>query len=102
MQDRQLDTVMNDVDAMREILASQCDYPPDNIITITGDEATIEGIKTVFDSILPDKIHENDRLLVFYSGHGASREPTGKQLERGYIVVATMIRSPGQKNCKFL
>ena len=85
MQDRQLDTVMNDVDAMREILASQCDYPPDNIITITGDEATIEGIKTVFDSILPDKIHENDRLLVFYSGHGASREPTGKQLERGYI-----------------
>ena len=45
MQDRQLDTVMNDVDTMREILSSQCDYPPDNIITITGDEATSEGIK---------------------------------------------------------
>ena len=86
MRGQHLDTVMNDVNTMKNILSSQCGYPPDSIITITGSEATSAGIKTAFDSILPEKIHEDDRLLVFYSGHGASRESVGKHPERGYLV----------------
>ena len=86
MQRCQMDTVMNDVEAIKEILVTKCDYPEGNIVMITGSEATRDGIKRIFDSELSEKINEDDRLLVFYSGHGVSRRKTRKQPEKGYLV----------------
>ena len=85
MSNEQPETIINDINTMKEILSSKCDYPDDNIIILTGSKATQNGIKGIFDAELSEKINENDRLLVFYSGHGESRKAKGKRPEKGYL-----------------
>lgn len=82
----QLENPVNDVENMSKILA-KCNYTSNNIRKLRNKEATSAKIKNVFDSDLSNKIGENDRLLVYYSGHGITRNPYGREEKKvGYLV----------------
>jgi hypothetical protein len=57
----------------------------DEVIEILDKEATREHILTVLGSELPKKVGPEDRVLIFFAGHGQTESlPDGK--EQGYII----------------
>jgi len=81
-----LPTVINDVNKIKEILIKYCDFKNENIKIISDRDATSNKIRNYFDRELADKVEVNDRVLIFYSGHGMTRGPHGREPERGYMV----------------
>jgi peptidoglycan/xylan/chitin deacetylase (PgdA/CDA1 family)/Tfp pilus assembly protein PilF len=82
-----LQYAVNDAKSVAEHLSSKLGFPKDHIITLYDKEATSEKIAEVLGYQLADPkvVKENDRVFVFYAGHGATRElPNGKSL--GYII----------------
>jgi peptidoglycan/xylan/chitin deacetylase (PgdA/CDA1 family)/uncharacterized caspase-like protein len=82
-----LEYAVNDAKAIAEALENKMGFPHDNIYTLTDGEATSEKIKEVMGYVLanPEKIKDNDRVFVFFAGHGMTRTiPSGKSL--GYII----------------
>jgi len=80
-----LPSALNDVTRMKEILVKYCDYDDKNIIVITNKNATSRGIRSFFENDFYKKVKADDRVLIFYSGHGTTRQPHGRESERGYI-----------------
>ena len=74
----------NDVQKIAELLKNKCDFKSRNIISIINSDGTLENIKNIFDDISP-KIRKNDRLLVFYSGHGITRQ-LSRDKEVGFLI----------------
>ena len=66
------------------MLISKFDFPEDNIKYLTDEEATLSNIKLALDDI-STSADEDDRILVFYSGHGETI-PTKDDSEKGYII----------------
>jgi hypothetical protein len=57
----------------------------DEVIEILDKEATRERILTVLGSELPKNVGPDDRVLIFFAGHGQTESmPDGK--EKGYII----------------
>lgn len=78
---------VNDARSVAELLRNKLGFPRDNVIELYDGEATRERITEVLGYQLADqkKIKQDDRVFVFYAGHGATRTlPSGKQL--GYII----------------
>lgn len=83
----QLPNPVNDVENMSQTLEKYCDFDSNYIYKFVDKKATKDNIETIFDSTLHSKIKTNDRLLVYYSGHGITRKDyggVGKHL--GYLV----------------
>lgn len=74
----------NDVEKIKELLLDKCDFQTDNVKTIIDNAATLENIKNIFDDVAP-QINENDRFLVFYSGHGITRKLSATK-EIGFLI----------------
>jgi len=73
--------------AFRDLLVNKFAFKPENIVTLLDGDATREKILSVLGDTLanPQKIQKEDRVLVFFAGHGATRPlPSGRSL--GYIV----------------
>ncbi len=70
---KDLPVTVRDANAIRNILADQhfAGYPKDNIILLTEEHATREGILSSFDQLI-EKIDEDSSVLIFYSGHGGT------------------------------
>ncbi len=82
-----LQYAVNDAKSVAEHLSSKLGFAKENIITLYDQDATSERIAEVLGYQLadPKRVGENDRVFVFYAGHGATREmPNGKSL--GYII----------------
>lgn len=82
-----LQYAVNDAKSVAEHLSSKLGFPKENIITLFDKDATSEKITEVLGYQLADPkiVKENDRVFVFYAGHGATRDlPNGKSL--GYII----------------
>lgn len=82
-----LEYAVNDAREVAKTLQSKLGFSQENIITLFDDEATSERITDVLGYQLadPKRIAENDRIFVFYAGHGMTRTmPNGKAL--GYII----------------
>ncbi|GGY86375.1 polysaccharide deacetylase [Cellvibrio zantedeschiae] len=82
-----LQYAVNDAQSVAEHLSSKLGFAKENIITLFDKDATSERITEVlgYQMADPKVIKENDRVFVFYAGHGATREmPGGKSL--GYII----------------
>lgn len=82
-----LEYAVNDAKSVAEHLSSKLGFAKENIITLYDKDATSERIAEVLGYQLADPkvVKENDRVFVFYAGHGATRElPNGKSL--GYII----------------
>lgn len=82
-----LEYAVNDANAIADTLHKKLGFPSENIITLIDGEATSERITEVLGYTLanPEKVKEDDRVFVFFAGHGTTRTmPNGKSL--GYII----------------
>jgi peptidoglycan/xylan/chitin deacetylase (PgdA/CDA1 family)/uncharacterized caspase-like protein len=78
---------VNDARAVESALVERYGFPRENVIRLLDGEATRERIVEILGGTLaePGRVGPDDRVLVFFAGHGATRKlPSGKEL--GYIV----------------
>ena len=78
---------VNDANGIRETLLNEFHFKPDHVFTLLNEEATREKIVSVLGDRLsnPKEVQRDDRVFVFFAGHGATRKlPSGRDL--GYIV----------------
>ena len=89
---------VNDAEAIAEILEAQFAFPNENIKILLDDNATRNEIMASFMSYVNGEISQDDRILVFFAGHGMTH--TGRRGEVGFLVpvdgdpqnLATLIR----------
>ena len=82
-----LSYAVNDARAVRDTLMRKYGFAADHITTLLDGEATREAILAALGDSLADgkKVARDDRVLVFFAGHGVTRKlPSGKS--QGYIV----------------
>ncbi|QSQ23363.1 polysaccharide deacetylase family protein [Pyxidicoccus parkwayensis] len=82
-----LSYAVNDAEGVRELLVRKYLFKPENVTVLLDGEATRERILSVLGDRLADpaKVQREDRVFVFFAGHGITRRlPNGKSL--GYIV----------------
>ena len=78
---------VNDANAVEDILLTRFGFKKSNIIKLLNKDATRERIVWALGDQMadPNKVRKDDRVFVFFAGHGATRRlPSGKEL--GYIM----------------
>jgi uncharacterized caspase-like protein len=78
---------VNDAKAVRDLLIGSLGFAPERVTTLLDGAATRQAILAALGDSLadPDRVSADDRLFVFYAGHGVTRKlPGGGNL--GYIV----------------
>ena len=81
-----LDCAVNDVTALREELIKDYGFPPDNITTLTDEQATKEGIMNALGALADNRrLAHEDRVLIYFSGHGQTvQTPEGGA--KGFLI----------------
>ena len=89
-----LQYAVRDARAVREMLIQKFGFGAERIVALENREATRSGILNAFhDRLARGGMKKNDRLFVFFAGHGATRQlSSGRDL--GYIVPVDS--DPGQ------
>lgn len=89
-----LQYAVRDAQAVRETLIGKFGFAADHVVSLENGAATRTGILAAFhDKLAHAGMKKNDRLLVFFAGHGATRQlSSGRDL--GYIVPVDS--DPGQ------
>ncbi len=80
-----LDYAVADADSVRSLLIRQFEFNPKNIIFLKDERATKARITEAFGTLL--QTHPNDRVLVFYAGHGTQIDLPGGG-EMGFLIPA--------------
>jgi len=77
---------VRDARAVRETLIGKFGFAAERVVTLENKDATRVGILSAFhDKLTHAGMKKNDRLFVFFAGHGATRQlSSGRDL--GYIV----------------
>ena len=78
---------VNDAQAVRDVLIQKYHFKPENVFALYDKDATREKILSLLGDKLanPDMVKREDRVFVFFAGHGATRKlPSGRDL--GYII----------------
>ena len=78
-----LDYAVADADSMRSLLIRQFGFRPENITLLKDQEATRARITEAFGTLL--QTDQEDRVLVFYAGHGTQIDLSGGG-EMGFLV----------------
>ncbi len=75
-----------DAQGVRQALIERFGFAPERVVSLKNSEATRTGILAAFhDKLAHGGIQKNDRIFVFFAGHGATRKlSSGRDL--GYIV----------------
>ena len=79
----------NDARGIRDLLVNKYNFKPQNVFLLLNEEATRQNILSLLGDKLanPDMVKREDRVFVFFAGHGATRKlPSGRDL--GYIIPA--------------
>lgn len=79
-----LSYAVNDAEEVRESLIHNIGFPEENIVLLLDRDATKENIQRSFSAFCSDEIELDDRILVFFAGHGHTQ--TGFRGEVGYLV----------------
>jgi len=79
-----LSYAVSDASEVRRILTDELGFPSTNITYLTDTEATKDRILRAYLRFADKDIDIDERLLVFYAGHGHTR--TGSRGEVGYLV----------------
>ena len=81
-----LQYAVRDAEGVGQMLVQKFGFAPERVITLKNEQATRTGILAAFhDRLAHDGLQPNDRLFVFFAGHGATRKlSSGRDL--GYIV----------------
>lgn len=77
----------NDAKAVRDLLVQKYKFKPNNVFLLLNQDATRQNILSLLGDKLAntDMVKREDRVFVFYAGHGATRKlPSGRDL--GYII----------------
>jgi peptidoglycan/xylan/chitin deacetylase (PgdA/CDA1 family)/tetratricopeptide (TPR) repeat protein len=77
----------NDARGVRDLLVKKYQFKPENVFLLLNEDATRQNILSLLGDKLanPEMIKREDRVFVFYAGHGATRKlPSGRDL--GYII----------------
>lgn len=79
-----LDYAVSDAISFKKLLIEKFGFSENHIEFLTDEKATVQGIKKAFQNITK-KSEENDRVIVFYAGHGETEKlPTGGEM--GYLI----------------
>ena len=82
----QLNYATADALELGKLLQEMYGFPEENIITLTDEKATKQGIMDALASLAdPNRINEADCVLVFFSGHGQT-VPLPTSGEMGFLV----------------
>ncbi|SDH23272.1 MULTISPECIES: polysaccharide deacetylase family protein [unclassified Duganella] len=83
-----LQYAVQDAKAIRETLVGKFGFDNERVFTLTNGEATRNNILAVFhDKLAEARLKKDDRIFVFFAGHGATRQlSSGRNL--GYIIPA--------------
>ncbi len=76
-----LNNAVNDIESIQNLLVNKYDVEPDCTITVLNEAATREHIIDELDSLVK-KIQPEDKLIIYYSGHGH----LDKNTDRGYWI----------------
>ena len=81
-----LQYAVRDARAVRETLIQKFGFAADHVVALENGEATRAGILAAFhDRLAHSGMKKNDRLFVFFAGHGATRHlSSGRDL--GYVI----------------
>jgi len=77
----------NDAQAVRDLLIKKYNFKPDHVFQLLDKQATRQNILSLLGDKLanPDLVKHEDRVFVFFAGHGATRHlASGRDL--GYII----------------
>lgn len=75
---------VNDAEAVAETLKTNFDFQDDNIKLLLDENATRNEIMAAFMSYANGEVSPDDRILVFFAGHGMTQ--TGRRGEVGFLV----------------
>jgi len=84
---QKLQYAAHDALGVKDLLVQKYNFKPDHIFTLLNGEATRENVLSLLGDKLadPKMVQREDRVLVFYAGHGATRKlASGREL--GYII----------------
>jgi uncharacterized caspase-like protein/peptidoglycan/xylan/chitin deacetylase (PgdA/CDA1 family) len=81
-----LQYAVRDAEGVGQVLVQKFGFAPERVITLKNEQATRGGILAAFhDRLAHGGLQPNDRVFVFFAGHGATRKlSSGRDL--GYIV----------------
>lgn len=81
-----LEYAVKDVTDLRDVLVKSYGFPADHVRVLTNAQATKAGIEDAL-SDLADKsnIHSNDRILIYFSGHGQT-VATADGGDQGFLI----------------
>jgi uncharacterized caspase-like protein len=81
-----LQYAVRDAEGVGQLLVQKFGFAPERVITLKNEQATRSGILAAFhDRLAHGGLQPNDRVFVFFAGHGATRKlSSGRDL--GYIV----------------
>jgi WD40 repeat protein/energy-coupling factor transporter ATP-binding protein EcfA2 len=81
-----LSTPVSDARALADLLETEYEYKSENVIRLFDEAATLTGLQTLLDDILPHQLNptKNDRLIFYFAGHGIPRN--SKEGPEGYLV----------------
>jgi len=79
-----LSYAVNDAKEIKDILIGELSFIKKNIIYLTDKKATRSNILKAFLSFTQDEVQVDDRIFVFFAGHGHTRK--GFRGEVGYLV----------------
>ncbi|MEA5667974.1 caspase family protein, partial [Stenotrophomonas sp. MH1] len=81
-----LEYASHDAQAIADTLTGQFGFPSSQVIVLKNEQATRNNILAAFhDRLADDRTGRNDRVFVFFAGHGATRQlASGRDL--GYII----------------
>lgn len=71
-----LDYAVDDAKSVREMLIDKFGFPASRITLLTDEEATLQNMKNALSTIA-DKSDKNDRVLIYFSGHGQTLDLKG-------------------------
>ncbi len=77
----------SDAQAVRDLLVKKYNFNPDHVFLLLDEQATRQNILSLLGDKLanPDLVKHEDRVFVFFAGHGATRHlASGRDL--GYII----------------
>jgi peptidoglycan/xylan/chitin deacetylase (PgdA/CDA1 family)/TolA-binding protein len=83
---QKLQYAVHDATGVKDLLVQKYNFKPDHIFTLLDKEATRQNILSLLgDKLGGDMVQREDRVLVFFAGHGATRKlASGRDL--GYII----------------
>jgi sulfatase modifying factor 1 len=81
-----LEYAENDVAELRQMLIDHYGFEPENIKVLPGEQATLENIRRALAALSnPRRIDKEDRVLVFFAGHGQTvKLPDGTDM--GFLI----------------